>query len=320
MPIRDEAAHIGRALDAIDTQSYPAQRIEILVVDGGSTDGTLEVLRDRASRDRRIRILGGPGIDTPLAMNVGIDASTAPYVAKVDGHGWVNRPFLATAIEELTSDPELGCVGGRVVPEAVTVVERAIAHARFSVLGVGGGVYTLDERTQRTDTVQCGVYRRAALEEAGGFDPRMPYGEDEEANHRLRACGWRILMNPKMRFTYRVRASIGSLFRQYFRYGRARVAVIRKHPEFFRLKHAAPGTLVVTLIASLALALITPLRGFALLPWALYGLGLIMGSIGLALKWRFGRPDLILASLAALHVGYGLGSLSAILDPRRRPS
>jgi glycosyltransferase involved in cell wall biosynthesis len=319
MPIRDEADHIGRALDAIDAQTFPAEGIEILVVDGGSTDGGLEAVRERAARDRRIRLLGGPGINTPHAMNIGMEASAADIVAKIDGHGWMNERYLAAAVEELAADARLGCVGGRVVPEAATTLEAAIGHARFSVLGVGGGIYTVDDRSQPADTVQCGVYRKEAIVGVGGFDASLPYGEDEEANHRLRAAGWRILMNPVMRFTYRVRPSISSLFRQYFRYGRARVAVIRKHPPFLRLKHTVPAALVVILGVSAVLAVLVPPRWPFVMPWALYAATLVLGAIALAIRHRFVRPDLIAAALAALHIGYGLGTLRGLMD-RRRPS
>ena len=319
MPIRNEADHIERALDAIDAQAYPPEQIEILVVDGGSTDGTLEALRVRAGRDDRIRVLGGPGINTPLAMNVGIEASSAPFIAKVDGHGWINEEFLRTAVGSLTSDEGLGCVGGRIEPDAVTAVEQAIGYARFSVLGVGAGVYTLAEHPQLTDTVQCGVYRRVALEEAGGFDPALPFGEDEEANYRLRSAGWRILMDPAMRFVYRVRPSIAALFRQYFRYGRARVAVVRKHPGFFRPKHAVPAAVVVALFASLA-AWFAGAPWPALVPWIVYGVIVSVGSVVLAVRHRFWRPDLIAVSLLALHGGYGLGTLRGLADAPRSGS
>jgi succinoglycan biosynthesis protein ExoA len=320
MPIRNEAGHVDRALDAIEAQSYPADRIEIVVVDGGSTDGTLDAVRAHVARDGRLRILGGATVNTPLAMNLGIDATDAPFVAKIDGHGWINEPYLAIAIGELTSDDRLGCVGGRVVPEATTRVEQAIAHARFSILGVGGGVYTLDARTQLAETVQCGVYRRQALVDAGPFDPELQYGEDEELNHRLRAAGWGILMNPGMRFTYRVRSSIGALFRQYFRYGRARVAVIRKHPAFFRLKHAVPAAVLVTLLVSAALAVVVPPRWPFLLPWVVYSATVAVGATVLAVRHRFSRADLIALSLAALHLGYGLGTMRGLADRRPRPS
>lgn len=317
MPIRDEARHIGRALDAIDAQTFPRDRIEIIVVDGGSTDGTLDTVRARATRDPRIKLMGGPGVNTPHAMNIGLEAATAGIVAKIDGHGWMNDAYLATAVDAVATDERLGCIGPRVVPEASTTVERAIGHARFSLLGVGGGIYTVDDRTQPADTVQCGVYRKDALLEVGGFDATLPYGEDEEVNHRLRMTGWRIVMNPGMRFTYHVRPSIGSLFRQYFRYGRARVAVIRKHPSFLRPKHLVPAGLVVSLVVSAILAVVVPPNWPFLLVWVAYAATILVGAVLLAIRNRFGRADLIAASLAALHLGYGLGTLRGLFD--RRP-
>ncbi|MBW3633527.1 MAG: glycosyltransferase family 2 protein [Chloroflexi bacterium] len=320
MPVRNEAAHLERGLDAIDAQTYPSDRIEILVVDGGSTDGTLDLVRRRMDADPRIRLLGGAGVNTPAAMQLGIEAARGEVVAKIDGHGWVNERFVERAVTGLEGDEAVGCVGPIIVPVAESSVERAIAVARFSRLGVGGGVYTLDEREQETDTVQCGVYRRSALMNAGGFDPDLPFGEDEEANHRLREAGWRICLDPVMRFSYRVRPSVRALFRQYFRYGRARVAVVRRHPGFLRLKHAAPAVLVVILTGSLVIG---PIGGWRVIgaPWIGYGLAVLVGGAYLAARAGFRRIDLVALALAAIHLGYGLGSLRGLLDsgPQRGP-
>lgn len=314
MPICNEAAHLERALDAIAAQTYPADRIEILVVDGGSTDGTTDLVRRRMSADARIRLLGGVNVNTPLAMQLGIKAAAGEIIAKIDGHGWINEAFLKIAVAAIVADPELGCIGGRIHPVAETPTERAIAVARFSRLGVGGGVYTLDERLQETDTVQCGVYRRTALVDAGGFDPSLPFGEDEEANFRLRQRGWRIQLDPAMQFTYRVRPSVRALFRQYFRYGRARVAVVRLHPSFFRPKHAAPAALVLGLAGSVPLSFVPGWRWLGAAMWIGYLTSVSIGSSILAVRARFGRPDLVGLSLIALHLGYGLGSLGGMLD------
>jgi len=319
MPVRNEAAHLARALDAIDAQTYPRDRIEVLVVDGGSTDGTVELVRERANRDPRVRLLGGRDVNTPAAMQLGIAAARGEIVAKVDGHGWVNGRFVELAVAELSGAERIGCVGGIIEPVAETDAERAIAIARFSRLGVGGGVYTLAERPQDTDTVQCGVYRRDALVAAGGFDPELAFGEDEEANFRLRRDGWRVRLEPGMRFRYRVRPRIGALLRQYFRYGRARVAVVRRHPAFFRLKHAAPGALVLALAIS---GLLGPFGGWWWLGvlWIGYGLAVLIGGLALAARAGFRRPDLVALALVALHLGYGLGTLRGLVDsgPERR--
>ena len=314
MPVRNEAAHLTHAFSALDAQTYPRHRIEVLVVDGGSTDTTLEVVQRQGATDPRIRLLGGAGVNTPAAMNVGLAAAHGDIIAKVDGHGWVNPGFLSVAQRALSADPTIGCVGGIIEPVASTPTERAISIARFSVLGVGGGVYTLDKRIQDVETVQCGVYRRAALEEVGGFDPLMAFGEDEEVNFRIRMAGWRIQLQPEMRFAYQVRPSIRALARQYFRYGRARVAVVRKHPAFLRPKHLAPTMLVLVLAAAAALLLISGARVAGALVFGTYFATLMAGALSLCVRARFARFDLVAASLAALHLGYGLGLLRGSMD------
>src|SRR5919109_1333574 len=226
MPVLNEAEHLSTALDAIDRQTYPADRLELLIVDGGSTDHTLEFVQQRMKDDSRIRLLGGRGVNTPMAMNLGIEASTGDFIAKIDGHGWSDERFVDTAVTTMLVDETVGCVGGSIVPVAETTAERANAIARFSLLGVGSGIYTAPKRLHETETVQCGVYRRRAIIDAGGFDPSLPYGEDEEANYRVRQAGWKVLFNPGMPFHYRVRPSASALFRQYYRYGHARVAVV----------------------------------------------------------------------------------------------
>ncbi len=317
LPVKNEGAHLHRSLEAIDRQTYPPSRIEIIAVDGGSTDGTLDILRERQADDPRIRILGGPGVNTPVAMNIGVEAARGPIVAKIDGHGWINDSFVADAVAILEADAEVGCVGGLVVPVAENDLERSVAYARFSVLGVGGGIYTASEQLQEADTVQCGVYRRQALIETGSFDAQLLYGEDEEANYRLRLAGWRIVLQPRMRFHYRVRPNPRALFQQYFRYGRARVAVVRKHPSFFSPKHAVPASAVAVLGLG-ALGLVEArTRAAGVLAWSAY-LALIAGG-GLMLAWkrRLTRPDLIALALAALHIGYGTGTFAGLWDMLR---
>jgi glycosyltransferase involved in cell wall biosynthesis len=314
MPVWNEGRYLIDALDAIDRQTYPREKMEILIVDGGSTDDTLALARARMSRDPRITILGGPGVNTPAAMNIGIAAASGTLVAKVDGHGEINAEFIQTAVEHLGGDA-VGCVGPRIIPLSGSDTEGAISLARFSRLGVGGGVYTAPASLHATATVQCGVYRRDVLDSVGAFDEQLVFGEDEELNYRIRLAGWTILMHPGMQFRYHVRPSVAALARQYYRYGRARVAVVRKHPRFFRPKHAVPSVALTALAGSLVAGLVHkpawPITG---LVWGGYAGLVAFGGMWTAVRSGFKRPDLVAASLVALHIGYGSGFLRGLMD------
>jgi succinoglycan biosynthesis protein ExoA len=313
----NEGAHIDRVLDAIDAQTYPADLIEILVVDGGSTDDTVDVVTRKANADHRVRLLGGPGVNTPLAMNIGIEAASGTLIAKVDGHGWMNPEFVEVAQRALAQDASIGCVGGVIDPIAQTVPEKAIALARFSRLGVGGGIYTAAKEIHFADTVQCGVYRRSALSDSGLFDPDLVYGEDEELNFRLRSSGWRILFHPGMRFSYHVRPTVGALLRQYFNYGRARVAVVRKHREFLKVKHVVPAAITGLLGVALVGLWPSSTRNASAVILAAYGATVGSGAVALSARHRFMRVDLVARSLMALHLGYGAGTMRGIGDLAR---
>ena len=309
MPIKNEADTIAEALDAIDAQTYPAHRIEIIVVDGRSLDATVATVKARMRKDSRLKLIEGD-YNCPAAMNVGIGASSGTIVAKIDGHGFMTPSFLDVAVRYLMEHPECSCVGGQIVPIGQTRSARSNMYTRFSRFGVGGGIYTAPITLHETDNVQCGVYRKRDLEQVGSFDPDLQFGEDEEANHRLVRAGFQIVFHPGMQFHYYVRPSFGSLFRQYRNYGAARVKVLRKHPDFFRLKHIVPSAMIVALVGGIALAapfeaLRLPAAGLLLL----YVSFVTAGALWTGVTHGFFYFHYLFVSLLMLHFGYGAGML-----------
>jgi cellulose synthase/poly-beta-1,6-N-acetylglucosamine synthase-like glycosyltransferase len=188
-----------------------------------------------------------------------------------------------------------------------------VALARTSRFGVGGSVYAGSSSRELVDTVQCGLYRREILEAVGRFDEAMNFGEDEELNWRLRRCGYKILLDDRIRFHYVTRDSWLALFRQYRNYGRARVRVVRKHPDFLRARHLAPVLLVV---AGVSLAAAAP--GIPVARRGLVMFSLTYGAAALVFAARAaGRPDpatvaRVAACFVALHLGYGTGMLGGV--------
>jgi succinoglycan biosynthesis protein ExoA len=315
IPTMNESSFLGTAFESLRAQTYPQDRLEILVVDGGSSDGTVAFAEDAARSDPRVRVFGGPGVNCPAALNIGIAEARGSIVWYLGGHGQADRRYLELAIEDLTGDPHIGCVGGVIIPAGEGRTARANMIARFSVFGVGRSVYTTSPTRHDIDTVQWGAYRKDALEQAGLFDPDLQFGEDEELNFRIRQSGYRILYDPLMSITYFARPTFKGLFRQYRNYGRARVRVIRKHPSFFRLKYIVPSALIVALGVAALLPLFLPsLWVLSLLVIGGYALLIAVASVVLAYRERFPYPHYIATSLLALHFGYGLGMIRGLVD------
>jgi glycosyltransferase involved in cell wall biosynthesis len=319
IPTLNAARTLGDAFESLRAQTYPSERMEILVVDGGSTDGTIALAEVAARSDPRIRVLGEPGLNTPAALNVGIAEAQGSVVWYIGGHGQADSRFVELAIADLAAEPNLGCVGGRILPIGEGLIARANSLARFSVFGVGRGIYSASPTRHDVETVQWGAYPKAALEQAGLFDPELQFGEDEELNFRIRRLGLRILYDPELQISYLARGTFRALFRQYRNYGRARMRVLRKHPSFLRLKHLIPPATVVGLAgAATTIVLVPPLRPLGLLAIGSYAAFVGAGSLALASRERFPAPHYIAGGLLALHLGYGLGMLEGAGDLLRR--
>jgi cellulose synthase/poly-beta-1,6-N-acetylglucosamine synthase-like glycosyltransferase len=312
----NEQAYVGRCLEALTGQDYPAERVTIWVLDGGSTDETVPLLREWERREPRVRVhADGRRRNLPESLNLLIERSTGELVAKVDAHGYPDRDFLSRAVAAFRDGgPSVACVGGRPLQEGETRFGRALALARGSRIGVGGSEYAGRETRSLVDTVQCGVYRREPLEAVGAFDAVMAYGEDEELNWRLRRAGYGILLDTSIRFHYIARPTWRGAFRQYRNYGRARAKVVAKHPDFLRAHHLAPAAALAG-GGALAVAALAGRRGRRALGAGVVGYGVACLAGAAHTTARAKAPDLgpeVARAFTALHLGYGLGSLEGI--------
>ena len=311
----NEEAYIDRCLQQTLGQDYPAELLKIWLVDGGSTDATVATATRWAQMDPRLTIVvPKERLNLPQALNLGLERSSAPIVAKIDAHGYPETNYISQAVALLTSDPTAKCVGGRPVQKGDTRFGEAVAFARGSRVGVGGSEYGGTGTSEYVASVQCGVYTREALRQAGWFDPTMNYGEDDELNWRLTQRGYRILLDTRIRFHYITRPTWRTAFRQYRNYGRARVRVVRKHPRYLRLYHLAPAALVVILTtAAMAAPFAASTRYLFAALLGLYLLTLTIEAIRVC-RMRIRLIPCTIAAFAALHVGYGVGILMGVAD------
>jgi glycosyltransferase involved in cell wall biosynthesis len=325
VPLLNEEATIERLTRSLLEQDYPRERYEILMVDGGSTDRTLEILR-RTDADGRARILSNPRRTAPAALNVALAAARGEIVSRTDGHSFVAPDYLSrvAAVMEETGE---AAVGGPVLMHADTPFRRALAEALNSKVGVGSAPYRTLRRRAFVESLQTGSFRRQVLDAAGGFDESLAVVEDLDMNTRIRKAGHRLVLDPSIRFWYVPRGSLGALWRQIFMYGLVKARILRKHPDIFKIKYILPSLFVAGAAAAAGLLAAGPAAGPAgggvrpATAGALYlGLyGAVVLGFALSRARRLGAGCLrLLAIVPTLHVGYGLGFVRGVLERRRR--
>ena len=322
LPVRNEEAYLERCLEALLRQNIPDDRLQVLVVDGRSSDRTRELAEEILSARPGLAwlILDNPGRTAPCAMNIGLDAARGTFIARVDGHCELGPRYFEQAFSLLAQHPRAAGVAGRLETVGETTKAAVIAAAMSSRFGVGGAAFRLPGAPGtviEADTVAFAVYRREALEQNGRFDEELVRNQDDEYNFRLRKNGWSLLLAADLEAKYFSRADFRKLWRQYFEYGLYKVRVMQQHPLQMSPRHFVPFLFLVALVFSLVLA-----------PWWHLPLALVAGgwsfAAGLASlqlwqreRWSAGQALLRLPLLPwaffLLHAAYGAGFAAGLL-------
>jgi glycosyltransferase involved in cell wall biosynthesis len=323
MPCRNEAAYIGPCLESILATDYPLDRVEVLVADGRSDDGTRAIVERCAARHACVRLLDNPARITPAALNTAIRAATGDVIIRMDAHGVYPRDYvsrLVNALEETGADN----VGGVVVtlPADGTPAARAIALAFAHPLGVGNAYFRIGVAGPRwVDTVPFGCFRRELFERIGMFDEEMVRNQDDEFNLRLIGHGGRILLLPDVVSCYYARRSLGAVARMFYQYGYFKPLVVRK-VERIMTRQLVPPLFVLSLVASAALSPWVPAAREAFAGIAGAYAALVLTGATLTIRKHGVRCAAVLAAVfAVMHVCYGVGYLRGILahwSPLRR--
>ena len=313
IPMRNETGYIGKCLTSIFAQDYPDDHLEVLVLDGQSTDGSWLIVEHLFQGRPNCHLLPNPRITQASGWNLGIKTSHGEIIGIVSAHAELAPDYVSTAVETLLRTGA-DMVGGPMRAYSDGHVGQAIALATSTPFGVGGGRFHYTAREEEVDTVYMGLCWRDLYERIGGFDELMVRGQDEELSYRLLKQGGRIVCNPAIRSRYYSRATLSSLWRQYFQYGSWKVRVLQKHPRQMRLSQFVPPTFVVTLIGSTSLALFTSLgRLLLVLVAGSYILANLVASIWTAQQKGWRHLLLLPAVFATLHLSYGLGFLIGLV-------
>lgn len=332
VPMLNEAAHVDDFVADVSAQDFDGE-VELIVADGGSTDGSPELLRRAAERHGiALIVLENPAGWVSHGLNRCIATASGDLLVRLDCHSRYPADYLrlcATAAEETGAD----VVGGVIVADGSTVVQRAVAAAMESPFGgigfyrilsaEGGALQRLAgafglarerqaARTGRleTDTATFGAFRPATFARAGLFDETLHRNQDDELNLRVRLHGGKVILDPAIRVFYRPRGSLRGVFRQYYEYGYWKVAVMAKHRQTPGPRSLVPAVFVLSAGSLALLGTLSPWsRRLLALELAAYGLAAIAAATT-AVRRRDDAGALVPAVVAvfpAFHVGYGTG-------------
>ena len=311
--MRNEAGSLAACLGSILDQDYPQDRLEILVYDGGSTDGSQRIASELLRGRPMAAVRANPRRIQAAAWNMGIADATGDVLGILSGHARIGRGYVRAAVAALSATGA-DMVGGPVHAVGEGVVAEAIAVATSSPFGAGGARFRLADRVEQVDTVYMGVAARSTYARFP-FDEEMVRNQDDELSYRLLDAGARIVCDPAIVSEYRSRSTLRGLVRQYFAYGFWKVRVVQKHPAQVRLRHLVPPVFVVALgLAAVGVAAGGPLRLGGLAVIGAY----LVANVAAAVRVAGGRgrvrllPVLPLVFLS-LHVAYGAGFLVGLV-------
>ncbi len=310
VPVRNEERRLGACLASLAGQQYPGERFEVLVVEGGSRDGTRRVLAEFAAGrpEVSLRVLENPQHTVAPGRNVGLRAARGEVIVFVEGHAQLDPDFLSQAAAALTATGAR-CLGRYVeqyLPEG-TRFQRATGLARKSWLGHNphSGRFLSREARWMNPLGVATVYRREVFAQFGEYEESFTTNEDVEFNYRLAQAGVEAWYSPALRYRLQPRESFRGLLRQMYFYGVGKRRFVRRHPEARRLAYLAPTALCVSALAALALRPLPRVASVLALPLLAYvGMALLIA----ARQVRYGLGTALLIPVVMLGIAAGFGA------------
>ncbi|GJQ48169.1 MAG: glycosyl transferase [Candidatus Kuenenia stuttgartiensis] len=344
IPMFNEKKYIRQLLNSLLNQDYPKEKLEILLIDGRSEDGTKEEIKEIMASSPEfshlgIFILDNPNRIVPCALNIGIKEAKGKYIVRMDAHSEYTPDYVSKCVEWLEKF-NIANVGGPItsLPGSDSFIAKSICLGLSHAFGVGNSKFRTSQKAEYVDTVTFGAWPKRIFEEVGVFDERLIRNQDIEFNARIRKNGGKIYLTPEIQSYYHCRTTLKGLWRQNFENGKWVVYTKKIAPYCFSWRHFIPFVFVASLLGSISLSVIlfclelfsvSPIAqslfgilsglSFVLLTGILgcYASANILSSAMLSYKHSFRYFFMLPMVFATLHFSYGLGSIWGLLTVRK---
>lgn len=209
--LKNEAKSVRRLLGSLLSQSRMPN--EIVITDGGSTDGTIEIVSSYIEEGSPINLIIAQGINISQGRNIAIKNAKHDYIAVTDGGCRADKNWLRNLIKPFDEDPAVDVVSGFYLPEFSSTLEEYLGELVRSKL-------KNEERATFLPSGRSMAFRKESWERVHAFPERLDKGEDTFFALALREAGCRFALARDAVVYWRPRSSFGGLFRQYYHYAR----------------------------------------------------------------------------------------------------
>lgn len=312
--VRNEAKSVGRTLSSILSQDFDNRKMEIVVVDGMSTDKTRSVI-DSTLQDSGVgwRLFDNPKLTLAAGWNIGVKESHGKYLIRVDAHAEIPSNYVTNNIKVM-DEIDVACVGGPMETRGEGFWGKIIAGILSSVFGAGLSFRSRDTYCGFTDTVAYGMYKKEVLGRIGPFDERMTRSQDWEMHQKMLRCGERIYCDPRIRSIYYCVSNPVKFIKKSFINGYWVAAI----PNKSAFRHLAPFFMVMSIIVLAYLCSLRPGHTWYIyrplrIYLSLYYLVALFYSLSITANVGFHAMVIAPLLYTALHVGYGLGTLYGLI-------
>jgi len=319
LPCRNEEKYIETCIESLINNQSEDLHLEILVVDGMSTDKTVDKIQPYLEKYPFITLLHNPEKTAPFAMNLGIGSAKGDYIVRVDAHAHYPQNYVSTLITKLI-ELDADNVGALFKTDVLTKTKKtlAIKEVLSNRFGVGNAFFRIGvDKITEVDTVPFGCYRKEVFSKYGLYDTRLTRNQDIELNKRIIRGGGKIYLLPELECTYYARETFRALAKNNYSNGLWNILTVKYTNKISSLsiRHFVPLCFILSFIVPLLLSVFYfPLIWFSVASLLFYLCFIKIISIPIACRKKL-SVFYLLWSFIALHFSYGAGSLIGIFTP-----
>jgi glycosyltransferase involved in cell wall biosynthesis len=325
IPTMNEGKFIGKCLASLEDSDYPLEKMELIVIDGGSTDNTIHVVKTFQEKYGNINLIEESGANTSVGRNIAVKRAKGDIIFNFSSHATVEKETIHLLASKLVNSSAevvagVGCKD-QIPSDQSSIIPVGIDSITNTFLG-GTLMHQQAQLKEEgyLDSISFTVYRKSIFERIGYFNSQIPTGDDAEFNQRIKEAGYKLLFTPETCVYRYKREKVRSFFWQMFKYGRSRMQISRAHNNSIRIAYIIPLFYIGYIFA---LGILLFLGNMLLLvAWSLVALSYFLVLIGvstqLSLRKKKANMLLICPFLFLIqHLSYSLGLFAGILSKKQ---